>query len=61
MFIGNNTSLITPCTSRCKIDNNNVCTGCYRTSQEITDWINKSDDEKINIVIRCKKMIAKEE
>jgi len=35
--------------------------GCYRSSSEITDWINKSEDEKIEIVIRCKKKIAQDE
>ena len=58
MFIGNNKSVITPCIGQCDIDENDVCIGCYRSSQEITDWINKSEDEKIEIVIRCKKKIA---
>jgi predicted Fe-S protein YdhL (DUF1289 family) len=58
MFIGNNKSVITPCIGQCDIDENDVCIGCYRSSQEITDWLNKSEDEKIEIVIRCKKKIA---
>jgi len=57
MFIGNSTSVITPCVGNCNLDNNDVCVGCYRSATEITDWINKSDDEKIAIVIRCKKLI----
>jgi len=61
MFIGNNISVITPCISQCCLDGNDVCMGCYRSSAEITDWVNKSEDEKIEIVIRCKKMIALEE
>ena len=58
MFIGNSKNIITPCTGQCGLDENDVCIGCYRTSSEITDWVNKSEDEKIDIVIRCKKMIA---
>ena len=58
MFIGNNTNVITPCIGRCSLDENDICMGCYRSSSEITDWINKSEDQKIDIVIRCKKMIA---
>lgn len=58
MFIGNSKSVITPCIGQCDIDENDVCIGCYRSSQEITDWMNKSEDEKIEIVIRCKKKIA---
>jgi predicted Fe-S protein YdhL (DUF1289 family) len=59
MFIGNSTIIITPCIGKCELDDNAICKGCYRSSSEITDWVNKSEDEKIGIVIRCKKMIAK--
>jgi predicted Fe-S protein YdhL (DUF1289 family) len=58
MFIGNSINVITPCTGQCKLHENDVCMGCYRSSAEIADWMNKSEDEKIAIVIRCKKMIA---
>ncbi|GAA6173397.1 hypothetical protein NBRC116592_30670 [Colwellia sp. KU-HH00111] len=57
MFIGNN-NVITPCISQCRLDDNDICQGCYRTSSEITDWANKSEDAKIAITIRCKKKIA---
>ncbi|WP_375750507.1 DUF1289 domain-containing protein [Vibrio sp. HN007] len=60
MFIGNNTSVITPCTGRCELDEGAICKGCFRSSSEIADWVNKSEDEKISIVIRCKKRIAKQ-
>ncbi len=58
MFIGMSTNLITPCISQCKLDENDICIGCYRSKSEISDWLNKSEDEKIEIVIRCKKKIA---
>jgi len=58
MFIGNNKNVITPCIGQCSLDENDICVGCYRSSSEITDWVNKSEDQKIDIVIRCKKMIA---
>lgn len=61
MFIGNNTAIMTPCIGQCQLDENKICKGCYRSSQEITDWVNKTEDEKISIVIRCKKLIAKQE
>ncbi|WP_407702347.1 DUF1289 domain-containing protein [Vibrio algarum] len=60
MFIGNNTNIITPCIGKCQLDESAVCKGCYRSSSEIADWVNKSEDEKISIVIRCKKMLAKQ-
>lgn len=59
MFIGNNISMITPCISQCGLDENNICTGCYRTKAEISDWFHIPEDKKIAIVIRCKKKIAK--
>lgn len=58
MFIGNNTKLITPCIGQCNLDEADICMGCYRSAEEISDWVNKSEDEKIDIVIRCKKKIA---
>ena len=61
MFAGDNSAQITPCVSLCYMDENNVCMGCYRTSEEITDWRSKPEDEKIEITIRCKKEIAKHE
>ena len=58
MFVGHGKNIITPCTGQCNLDDNDICAGCYRTSQEISDWVDKSEDEKIAIVIRCKKQIA---
>ena len=58
MFIGMGTGVITPCVSQCSLDENNICMGCYRSQLEITEWLHKSEDEKINITIRCKKQIA---
>ena len=58
MFIGNSINVITPCVGKCDLDENDICMGCYRSSAEIADWVNKSEDEKIDIVIRCKKVIA---
>jgi len=58
MFIGLNNNVITPCISQCELDENDICVGCYRSAVEISDWMYKSDDEKIDIVIRCKKQIA---
>jgi hypothetical protein len=55
MFIGMSTNVITPCIGQCDLDEHEICVGCYRSAVEITDWLNKSEDEKIAIVIRCKK------
>lgn len=58
MFIGNNLNIMTPCINQCELDNADTCKGCFRTASEITDWVNKSEEDKLSITIRCKKMIA---
>lgn len=35
-----------PCVSICALDDNDICMGCYRSAQEITDWFMASADDK---------------
>lgn len=42
-----------PCVSICALDENDICVGCYRTAQEITDWFMASNDEKQAILEAC--------
>ena len=35
-----------PCISVCVLDDDDVCLGCYRSADEITDWFMASDEEK---------------
>lgn len=46
-----------PCIAVCALDENDVCIGCYRTGQEITDW-GEMDNEKKSEVM---KNVAKRE
>ena len=40
-----------PCTNICKLNpKNNLCEGCFRTSEEISNWSKYSDVEKRNII-----------
>ena len=41
-----------PCIAVCALDEDDVCLGCFRTADEITDWFMASDDEKRVIVTR---------
>jgi len=59
MLSTNSRNIITPCTGQCGLDDSDICTGCYRSGAEISDWLHKSEDEKIEIVIRCKQQQAK--
>lgn len=40
-----------PCVSVCALDENDVCLGCFRTAEEITDWFFADALEKQAIVV----------
>ena len=42
-----------PCISVVALDSNDVCIGCYRNADEITDWLMASADEKRAIIARA--------
>tara|TARA_B100001540_G_scaffold286062_1_gene279560 strand:- start:1979 stop:2173 length:195 start_codon:yes stop_codon:yes gene_type:complete len=42
-----------PCISVCVLDEHDVCAGCYRTAEEITDWFMSSAQEKRDILARA--------
>lgn len=43
-----------PCISVCVLNNDDVCEGCYRTALEITDWVMYDNDEKRDVLVKCK-------
>ena len=34
-----------PCISVCLLDENDICTGCFRSADEITDWFMASAEQ----------------
>jgi len=42
-----------PCIRICRLDSSNICVGCYRTLDEITDWHKKEEQERLDIFKRC--------
>ena len=47
--------MITPCINVCKIaPDTQVCIGCFRTLQEITEWSRLTDTERYDIMKRLK-------
>ena len=42
-----------PCVSICVLDENDICQGCFRSAEEITDWFMASTGEKNEILVRC--------
>ena len=39
-----------PCVSICALNDDDVCVGCYRTAEEIRNWVMLDDDERIGVV-----------
>lgn len=42
---------ITPCVSVCRLEDG-ICVGCKRTTEEITNWVKYSDEERKKIMKR---------
>ena len=42
-----------PCISVCLLDKHDICTGCFRSADEITDWFVASAREKREVLTRC--------
>ncbi|MFT6551303.1 MAG: putative Fe-S protein YdhL (DUF1289 family) [Zhongshania marina] len=47
-----------PCVSVCALDDQDICTGCYRSLQEIGDWSEMNNERKREVIIlanqRCR-------
>lgn len=43
-----------PCISVCALDDNDVCIGCFRSAEEITDWFLADADGKREILRRAR-------
>ena len=43
-----------PCVSVCVLDDSDVCTACYRSASEITDWFMASPEQKRDILRRAR-------
>ncbi|MEM8560687.1 MAG: DUF1289 domain-containing protein [Pseudomonadota bacterium] len=42
-----------PCVSICVLDEDNICQGCYRSAEEIADWLMAGAIEKQAIINRA--------
>lgn len=38
-----------PCIKICQQNKDGICLGCFRTNEEITEWYNLSDVEKLKV------------
>jgi len=43
-----------PCISVCLLDDDDICVGCYRSANEITDWFMEDANGKCEILKRAR-------
>ncbi|MDG1474125.1 MAG: DUF1289 domain-containing protein [Porticoccaceae bacterium] len=46
---------ISPCVAICRLNEDDMCTGCYRMSNEITDWRFLPMEKKRQVLSLCDK------
>jgi predicted Fe-S protein YdhL (DUF1289 family) len=44
-----------PCVNICEVNDANICTGCYRSLDEISTWSSLSNSEQKIIVLQANK------
>lgn len=49
----NQSAVNSPCVSKCVLNEDDICEGCYRSAIEITDWVMYSDEEKLAVIKEC--------
>jgi predicted Fe-S protein YdhL (DUF1289 family) len=42
-------SVASPCKLICRYGKEGICVGCYRTREEITEWMIMTDDQKLSV------------
>jgi predicted Fe-S protein YdhL (DUF1289 family) len=47
-----------PCTNECQLNDQEMCTVCYRTMMDIIDWTMADETEKKEILKKCAKRKA---
>jgi len=45
-------SVRSPCIANCKLNDKEICGGCFRTLDEIIDWSSSTNEEKQIIIDR---------
>ncbi|TBU98071.1 DUF1289 domain-containing protein [Stutzerimonas kirkiae] len=45
--------LPSPCVSICALDEQDICTGCQRSIDEILRWSRLNNDERREVLARC--------
>ena len=56
-----NKPISSPCISVCLLDEKDMCVGCYRTADEITEWMECDDNIKQDILRKCAERMKAEQ
>jgi predicted Fe-S protein YdhL (DUF1289 family) len=48
-----NSNIQSPCIDYCRLDEKDICKGCHRSLNEITNWSDSSDLVKSKILKQC--------
>lgn len=43
-------AVLSPCTGVCTLGHEGYCLGCFRTGNEIAQWLQMSDDERLQLI-----------
>ncbi len=46
-------NITSPCIGICAVNEDNICLGCYRNLDEISDWLNFDDTKRAEILTHC--------
>jgi uncharacterized protein len=49
-----------PCIAVCVLNSEDICLGCYRSAEEITDWFMASAEEKRRILGRARERLERD-
>ena len=50
-------NIASPCKNTCSVNKDNICAGCGRTVDEISDWASANDVVKQEIVVNSEKRL----
>ena len=46
--------IASPCISVCALDENDVCSGCFRDLEEIARWSSMDNEQKRDVLLLCR-------
>jgi len=49
--------MVSPCIKICKLNDEKICIGCFRTIYEISNWTNMTDIEREQTIHRIKNIL----